>query len=250
MQCVATQCTVDLCNDEDVKFFALIELHQLHDLVDTWQHHTTGLAGSDGQLDWGNIPDWPPPLRRAWVCRQGRVQAEKDLSPGEGEEGDLGASSDDDDENAFTLDTKNEGFGQYTAIYYWGPIWAPSDVENMKEHQGHILGPQWGPIGVQWGPTGVQWGPTYSHFPVGNMVDQPGPTHQTEPVDSNKIETHDPTKKTHENRNPCSQPPTHMMTTPRHKINMQPQYKRVPHTHFSGIQTKAPKMMTYLNSNP
>ncbi|KAF9505135.1 hypothetical protein BS47DRAFT_1400699 [Hydnum rufescens UP504] len=89
MQCVATQCTVDLCN----------ELHRLHDLVDTWKHHTTGLAGSDGQLDGGSIPDRPPPLRRAWVCQQGRVQAEKDLSPGEGEEGDLGASSDDDDEN-------------------------------------------------------------------------------------------------------------------------------------------------------
>ncbi|KAF9507531.1 hypothetical protein BS47DRAFT_1366589 [Hydnum rufescens UP504] len=92
-------CHEELRRYEDVKFFALIELHQLHDLVDTWQHHTTGLAGSDGQLDWGSIPDWPPPLRRAWVCQQGRVQAEKDLSPGEGEEGDLGASSDDDDEN-------------------------------------------------------------------------------------------------------------------------------------------------------
>ncbi|KAF9505366.1 hypothetical protein BS47DRAFT_1400446 [Hydnum rufescens UP504] len=88
-----------ILTDEDVKFFALIELHWLHDLVDTWQHHTTGLAGSDGQLDWGSIPDQPPPLRKAWVCWQGRVQAEKDLSPGEGEEGDLGASSDDDDEN-------------------------------------------------------------------------------------------------------------------------------------------------------
>jgi hypothetical protein len=92
-----------ILTDEDIKFFALIELHQLHDLVDTWQYYTTGLASSDGQLGWGSIPDWPPPLRRAWVCQKGRVQAEKDLSPAPGglggEEEDMAASSDDDDEN-------------------------------------------------------------------------------------------------------------------------------------------------------
>ena len=75
----------------------MIELHQLHDLVDTWQHHLTGFSGSDGQVDWGSIPDWPPPLWRAWACRQGRAQAEKDLPPGEGEEEDVAASSDDDE---------------------------------------------------------------------------------------------------------------------------------------------------------
>ncbi|KAF9504615.1 hypothetical protein BS47DRAFT_1368660 [Hydnum rufescens UP504] len=81
---------------EDVKFFVLMELHHLHDLVNNWKHHTAGLLGRDGWVDWGNIPDQLPPLQRAWVCQQGRAQAEEVLSPGEEE---AEEASSDDDEN-------------------------------------------------------------------------------------------------------------------------------------------------------
>ena len=83
-----TECkltTVGIWTDEDVKFFALMELH-----------HTAGLPGTDGQVDWGNIPDELPPLPRAWMCRQGRAQAEEVLSPREEE---AEEASSDDDEN-------------------------------------------------------------------------------------------------------------------------------------------------------
>lgn len=94
-----TECkltTVGMWTDEDVKFFVLMELHHLHDLVNNWKHHTAGLLGRDGWVDWGNIPDQLPPLQRAWACRQGRAQAEEVLSPGEEE---AEEASSDDDEN-------------------------------------------------------------------------------------------------------------------------------------------------------
>ncbi|KAF9503321.1 hypothetical protein BS47DRAFT_1369621 [Hydnum rufescens UP504] len=86
----------NLTEYEDVKFFVLMELHHLHDLVNNWKHHTAGLLGRDGWVDWGNIPDQLPPLQRAWVCQQGRAQAEEVLSPGEEE---AEEASSDDDEN-------------------------------------------------------------------------------------------------------------------------------------------------------
>ncbi|KAF9515822.1 hypothetical protein BS47DRAFT_1360651 [Hydnum rufescens UP504] len=78
----------NLTEYEDVKFFVLMELHHLHDLVNNWKHHTAGLLGRDGWVDWGNIPDQLPPLQRAW--------AEEVLSPGEEE---AEEASSDDDEN-------------------------------------------------------------------------------------------------------------------------------------------------------
>ncbi|KAF9505393.1 hypothetical protein BS47DRAFT_1400440 [Hydnum rufescens UP504] len=71
-QFAATQHTFDFCNDEDVNFFVLMELHHLHDLVNNWKHHTVGLLGRDG------------------------AQAEEVLSPGEEE---AEEASSDDDEN-------------------------------------------------------------------------------------------------------------------------------------------------------
>lgn len=80
--------------DEDVKYFALLELHRLHDLVETWQKHTARVSESDGVEDWGRTPDRLPPLQRAWVCRQ--VRMHKEPVHLEGEEADA-VSSDDDE---------------------------------------------------------------------------------------------------------------------------------------------------------
>lgn len=79
-----------------MKFFALIELHRLWDLVYTWQRHTSELSVSGSQVDWGVIPDRPPLLHRAWVCREGRVQVEGVQLSLEEEEAAV-ASSDDDE---------------------------------------------------------------------------------------------------------------------------------------------------------
>jgi hypothetical protein len=81
--------------DEDIKFFAFVELHRLHDLVAAWQLHTSGLPTGDKQEDyWGIIPDRPPPLKWAWDCRRGRAEVEETHCPSEEE----AASSDDDDD--------------------------------------------------------------------------------------------------------------------------------------------------------
>jgi len=82
--------------DEDIKFFALLELHRLQDLVSAWWLHTSGLPTGDEQDDWGIILDRPPPLKWAWVCRRGREEVGEAQSPPE-EEADAASSDDDDD---------------------------------------------------------------------------------------------------------------------------------------------------------
>jgi hypothetical protein len=79
--------------DEDVRYFALVELHRLHDLLEVWQKHTGKVSESD--KEWEGIYNRPPPLLRAWVCRQ--VQEHRKPVQLEGEEVD--AVSSDDDEN-------------------------------------------------------------------------------------------------------------------------------------------------------
>ncbi|KAF9517743.1 hypothetical protein BS47DRAFT_1359507 [Hydnum rufescens UP504] len=61
-QCSATWHAYTLSCDAEVKFFALLELHHLHDLVEAWQRHSSAMLGSDGQIGWMNLPEQPPPL--------------------------------------------------------------------------------------------------------------------------------------------------------------------------------------------
>jgi hypothetical protein len=99
--------------DEDVKFFALLELHRLQDLVSMWQLHTSGLPMSDEQDDWGIIPDRPPPLKWAWVCRRGREEVGEVRSPPEEEEV---VSSDDDDDGELEEAPEAEDLAFLTAL--------------------------------------------------------------------------------------------------------------------------------------
>ncbi|KAF9511223.1 hypothetical protein BS47DRAFT_1364043 [Hydnum rufescens UP504] len=78
----ATWHAYTLSCDAEVKFFALLELHHLHDLVEAWQRHSSAMLGSDGQIGWMNLPEQPPPL-----CY------------GEAVDGVSDAASSDDDEN-------------------------------------------------------------------------------------------------------------------------------------------------------
>ncbi|KAF9516404.1 hypothetical protein BS47DRAFT_1360420 [Hydnum rufescens UP504] len=81
-QCSATWHAYTLSCDAEVKFFALLELHHLHGLVEAWQRHSSAMLGSDGQIGWMNLPERPPPL-----CY------------GEAVDGVSDAASSDDDEN-------------------------------------------------------------------------------------------------------------------------------------------------------
>ncbi|KAF9504975.1 hypothetical protein BS47DRAFT_1368421 [Hydnum rufescens UP504] len=62
-----------------------------------------------------------------------------------------------------------------------------------------------------------------------------------------QIKTHDPTEETHKNRNTHSKPPTHMVTTPRHKTKCTVQTST---THPLLIQIKPPEMTTHPNRHP
>jgi hypothetical protein len=98
--------------DEDVKFFALLELHRLQDLVSAWRIHTSALRTGDEQDDWGIIPDRPPPLKWAWVCRQGREEVGEAPLPPEEE----AASSDDDDDGELEEVPEAEDLAFLTAL--------------------------------------------------------------------------------------------------------------------------------------
>lgn len=99
--------------DEDIKFFALLELHRLQDLVGAWQLHTSGLPTGDEQDPWGIILDRPPPLKWAWVCRQGREEVGEAQLPQEEEEA---ASSDDDDNGELEEAPEAEDLAFLTAL--------------------------------------------------------------------------------------------------------------------------------------
>ncbi|KAF9503781.1 hypothetical protein BS47DRAFT_1369276 [Hydnum rufescens UP504] len=84
----------------EVKFFALLELHHLHDLVEAWQRHSSAMLGSDGQIGWMNLPEQPPPLcygRIQILC--GPVSPVANSLTGEAVDGVSDAASSDDDEN-------------------------------------------------------------------------------------------------------------------------------------------------------
>ncbi|KAF9509270.1 hypothetical protein BS47DRAFT_1397058 [Hydnum rufescens UP504] len=84
----------------EVKFFALLELHHLHDLVEAWQRHSSAMLGSDGQIGWMNLPERPPPLcygRIQILC--GPVSPVANSLTGEAVDGVSDAASSDDDEN-------------------------------------------------------------------------------------------------------------------------------------------------------
>ncbi|KAF9519579.1 hypothetical protein BS47DRAFT_1388124 [Hydnum rufescens UP504] len=86
--------------DAEVKFFALLELHHLHDLVEAWQRHSSAMLGSDGQIGWMNLPEQPPPLcygRIQILC--GPVSPVANSLTGEAVDGVSDAASSDDDEN-------------------------------------------------------------------------------------------------------------------------------------------------------
>ncbi|KAF9503257.1 hypothetical protein BS47DRAFT_1402585 [Hydnum rufescens UP504] len=99
-QCSATWHTYTLSCDAEVKFFALLELHHLHDLVEAWQRHSSAMLGSDGQIGWMNLPEQPPPLcygRIQILC--GPVSPVANSLTGEAVDGVSDAASSDDDEN-------------------------------------------------------------------------------------------------------------------------------------------------------
>ncbi|KAF9504218.1 hypothetical protein BS47DRAFT_1401634 [Hydnum rufescens UP504] len=99
-QCSATWHAYTLSCDAEVKFFALLELHHLHDLVEAWQRHSSAMLGSDGQIGWMNLPERPPPLcygRIQILC--GPVSPVANSLTGEAVDGVSDAASSDDDEN-------------------------------------------------------------------------------------------------------------------------------------------------------
>ncbi|KAF9508425.1 hypothetical protein BS47DRAFT_1373667 [Hydnum rufescens UP504] len=99
-QCSATWHAYTLSCDAEVKFFALLELHHLHDLVEAWQRHSSAMLGSDGQIGWMNLPEQPPPLcygRIQILC--GPVSPVANSLTGEAVDGVSDAASSDDDEN-------------------------------------------------------------------------------------------------------------------------------------------------------
>ncbi|KAF9505386.1 hypothetical protein BS47DRAFT_1400436 [Hydnum rufescens UP504] len=99
-QCSATWHAYTLSCDAEVKFFALLELHHLHDLVEAWQRHSSAMIGSDGQIGWMNLPEKPPPLcygRIQILC--GPVSPVANSPTGEAVDGVSDAASLDDDEN-------------------------------------------------------------------------------------------------------------------------------------------------------
>ncbi|KAF9503305.1 hypothetical protein BS47DRAFT_1369633 [Hydnum rufescens UP504] len=102
-------------------------------------------------------------------------------------------------------------------------------------------------------PTKTQIRPAKEHPP-----DQPRNPRRTTPASAGVWQSQDPRPRrgerqptreteTREEQKPRNGPPTQITTYA--KPNARPQYNRVPHTHFGGIQTGVPEMTTHPNSN-